>query len=129
MRYDEVTGETTVFRYPSNEANGNTRDRQGRLVTCEQRRRRVTRVNTDLGPHVSGLECVAKLVLCGGLPCVIAGCDGDIHLRLDVGRKEVGTVGFVGHQLTAMEGSGGSDPLAQMRGGPEHLRPTPPLMG
>ncbi len=47
MRYDEVTGQTTVFRYPSNEANGNTRDRQGRLVTCEQRTRRVTRTEYD----------------------------------------------------------------------------------
>lgn len=47
MRYDEVSGETTLFRYPSNEANGNTRDRQGRLVTCEQRTRRVTRTEYD----------------------------------------------------------------------------------
>ncbi|HEX4268513.1 MAG TPA: SMP-30/gluconolactonase/LRE family protein [Steroidobacteraceae bacterium] len=47
MRYDEVSGETTLFRYPSNEANGNTRDRQGRLVTCEQRTRRVTRTGYD----------------------------------------------------------------------------------
>jgi gluconolactonase len=47
MRYDEVTGQTTLFRYPSNEANGNTRDRQGRLVTCEQRTRRVTRTEYD----------------------------------------------------------------------------------
>ncbi|HEX5462559.1 MAG TPA: SMP-30/gluconolactonase/LRE family protein [Steroidobacteraceae bacterium] len=47
MRYDEVTGQTTVFRYPSNEANGNTRDRQGRLVTCEQRTRRITRTEYD----------------------------------------------------------------------------------
>jgi gluconolactonase len=43
MRYDEVSGETTVFRQPSNNANGNTRDRQGRLITCEHRARRVTR--------------------------------------------------------------------------------------
>lgn len=47
MRYDEVTGETTLFRHPSNEANGNTRDRQGRLVTCEQRTRRITRTEYD----------------------------------------------------------------------------------
>jgi gluconolactonase len=47
LRYDEVTGQTTLFRYPSNEANGNTRDRQGRLVTCEQRTRRVTRTEYD----------------------------------------------------------------------------------
>jgi gluconolactonase len=47
MRYDEVTGQTTVFRYPSNEANGNTRDHLGRLVTCEQRTRRITRTEYD----------------------------------------------------------------------------------
>jgi len=35
MKYDEKTGAFTVFRRPSNYANGNTRDRQGRLVTCE----------------------------------------------------------------------------------------------
>jgi gluconolactonase len=47
MRYDEVTGETSLFRYPSNNANGNTRDRQGRLVTCEERTRRITRTEYD----------------------------------------------------------------------------------
>ena len=36
MRWDEGTGRTSVYRQPSNNANGNTRDRQGRLVTCEQ---------------------------------------------------------------------------------------------
>ena len=35
MRWDEETGAVSVFRKPSNYANGNTRDRQGRLVTCE----------------------------------------------------------------------------------------------
>ncbi len=43
MRYDEVTGHWGVFRQPSNQSNGNTRDRQGRLVTCEHLTRRVTR--------------------------------------------------------------------------------------
>ncbi len=47
LRYDEVTGRTTLFRKPSNQANGNTRDRQGRLVSCEQRTRRVTRTEYD----------------------------------------------------------------------------------
>jgi gluconolactonase len=36
-----------VFRRPSNNANGNTRDRQGRLVTCEHDSRRVTRTEYD----------------------------------------------------------------------------------
>ncbi len=43
MQYDERTGHTTVFRAPSNFTNGNTRDRQGRLLSCEQGGRRVTR--------------------------------------------------------------------------------------
>src|SRR5271166_4582950 len=32
MRWDEVTGAVGVFRSPSNQANGNTRDRQGRAI-------------------------------------------------------------------------------------------------
>ena len=47
MRWDEETGDVTVFRKPSNYANGNTRDRQGRLVTCEHDARRVTRTEYD----------------------------------------------------------------------------------
>ena len=38
---------STVFRAPSNFANGNTRDRAGRLVTCEHLTRRVTRTEHD----------------------------------------------------------------------------------
>ena len=47
MRWDEETGAVSVFRKPSNFANGNTRDRQGRLVTCEHGTRRVTRTEYD----------------------------------------------------------------------------------
>jgi gluconolactonase len=47
MRWDEETGATSVFRKPSNNANGHTRDRQGRLVTCEHDSRRVTRTEYD----------------------------------------------------------------------------------
>jgi gluconolactonase len=47
MRWDEDTGATSVFRKPSNNANGLTRDRQGRLVTCEHDSRRVTRTEYD----------------------------------------------------------------------------------
>ena len=38
-------GEPRVFRQPSNEANGNTYDRQGRLITCEHQGRRVSRTD------------------------------------------------------------------------------------
>jgi gluconolactonase len=47
MRWDEETGATSVYRKPSSNANGNTRDRQGRLVTCEHDARRVTRTEYD----------------------------------------------------------------------------------
>src|SRR5690349_107461 len=47
MRWDEETGVVSLFRRPSNNANGNTRDRQGRLVTCEHGARRVTRTEYD----------------------------------------------------------------------------------
>jgi gluconolactonase len=47
MRWDEETGAVSVFRKPSNYGNGNTRDRQGRLVTCEHDARRVTRTEYD----------------------------------------------------------------------------------
>jgi len=47
MRWDEETGRVSVFRKPSNHANGNTRDRQGRLVTCEHSGRRITRTEYD----------------------------------------------------------------------------------
>src|SRR5215472_7537045 len=47
LRWLEATGEVSVFRSPSNYSNGNTRDRQGRLVTCEHDSRRVTRTEPD----------------------------------------------------------------------------------
>ena len=46
LKWEEETGVVSVFRKPSNYANGNTRDRQGRLVTCEHGRR-VTRTEYD----------------------------------------------------------------------------------
>ena len=47
LKWEEETGAVSVFRKPSNFANGNTRDRQGRLVTCEHGGRRVTRTEYD----------------------------------------------------------------------------------
>ena len=50
-----------VFRQPSNMANGNTYDRQGRLITCEHATSRVTRTEHDgsitvLASHYDGKE-------------------------------------------------------------------------
>jgi len=47
LKWEEETGAVSLFRRPSNNANGNTRDRQGRLVTCEHDARRVTRTEYD----------------------------------------------------------------------------------
>lgn len=47
LRWDEITGQVTVFRHPSHYSNGHTRDRQGRLVSCEHDSRRVTRTEHD----------------------------------------------------------------------------------
>ncbi len=47
LRWEEETGAVSVFRRPSDYANGNTRDRAGRLVTCEHGGRRITRTEYD----------------------------------------------------------------------------------
>jgi len=47
LRWLEDTEEVSVFRTPSNFSNGNYRDRQGRLLTCEHDSRRLTRTEHD----------------------------------------------------------------------------------
>ena len=47
LRFDDADGSVSIFRAPSNNSNGNTVDRQGRLVTCEHLTRRVTRTEHD----------------------------------------------------------------------------------
>ena len=47
MRFMEDDGHCSVFRQPSMNSNGNTIDRQGRLITCEHSGRRVTRTDLD----------------------------------------------------------------------------------
>jgi gluconolactonase len=47
LKWEEETGAVGIYRRPSNFANGHTRDRQGRLVSCEHGGRRVTRTEYD----------------------------------------------------------------------------------
>ncbi len=59
LRWDEVSGNVTVFRQPAGYSNGHTLDRQGRLISCEQGNRRVTRTEFDgsitvLASHLDG---------------------------------------------------------------------------
>jgi len=59
LRYDALTGQVGTFRQPARNSNGNTVDRQGRLVTCEHGGRQVTRTEHDgsvtvLASHYEG---------------------------------------------------------------------------
>jgi len=61
MRRWTPDGTVTMFRNPSNKANGNTYDRQGRMLTCEHATSRVTRTAADgtitvLASHYNGQE-------------------------------------------------------------------------
>ncbi len=47
LRWDETSGAVSTWRQPSNNANGHTRDRQGRIVACEHDARRVVRFEYD----------------------------------------------------------------------------------
>ncbi len=47
LRLDERNGGVAVFREPADNTNGNTVDREGRLVSCEHLTRRVTRTEHD----------------------------------------------------------------------------------
>jgi gluconolactonase len=59
MRFDETSGVVSVFREPSGNGNGNTVDREGRLISCEHRGRRIIRTEHDgsvvaLATHFEG---------------------------------------------------------------------------
>lgn len=47
LKWEEETGAVSVFRQPSHYANGNTRDRSGRLITCEMDSQRLVRTEYD----------------------------------------------------------------------------------
>lgn len=47
LKWEESNAQVSVFRQSSQMANGNTRDRQGRLLSCEHLSRRVTRTEYD----------------------------------------------------------------------------------
>ena len=62
LRWDEETGAVAAFRKPSNNANGNTRDLQGRLLSCEHDARRVSASSTD-GANTAGRRTKAEAQL------------------------------------------------------------------
>ncbi len=61
MRWDEVSGAVVTLRNPAGYPDGNTRDRQGRLLTCELGSRTLTRTEHDgaitvLASHFEGVQ-------------------------------------------------------------------------
>ena len=59
LRWDETNTTVSEFRNPSNFSNGNTRDLEGRLITCQHLSRSVTRTEhsgevTTLASHFDG---------------------------------------------------------------------------
>ena len=59
LKWDETNERVSEFRNPSNFSNGNTRDLQGRLITCQHLSRSVTRTEhsgevTTLASHYDG---------------------------------------------------------------------------
>lgn len=60
LKWEEETGNVSIYRHPSDFANGNTRDRQGRLLTCEHGGRRVTRTEHDGSISVIASEWQGK---------------------------------------------------------------------
>jgi ribose transport system permease protein len=62
LRYDEVNGTVGMFREPSNNTNGHTVDRQGRLLSCEHLTRRVTRTEHDGSDHRAGLALARQTI-------------------------------------------------------------------
>ncbi|MBL6457584.1 SMP-30/gluconolactonase/LRE family protein [Belnapia sp. T6] len=47
LKWDEATGTVSEWQKPSNNANGHTRDREGRIIACEHAGRRVVRFEYD----------------------------------------------------------------------------------
>lgn len=47
LKWEEETGAVSIFRKPTDFTNGNTRDRNGRLVSCQHGGRRVVRTEYD----------------------------------------------------------------------------------
>ena len=73
MKWEEGTGQVIVFCKPANYANGNTQDRQGRLVTCKHGARRVTRqivllTLLEAGQEATVLQLPATAVVGSQLP-------------------------------------------------------------
>jgi gluconolactonase len=96
MKWEEESGAVSVFRKPSHYANGNTRDRQGRLITCEMDSQRLTRTEYDGAITVLAESFDGKKLT--GPNDVVVKSDGSIWFS-DNGAGIRGN--YLGHKATA----------------------------
>jgi gluconolactonase len=96
MKWEEETAAVSVFRKPSHYANGNTRDRQGRLITCEMDAQRLTRTEYDGTITVLAKSFDGKKLT--GPNDVVVKSDGSIWFS-DNGAGIRGN--YLGHKATA----------------------------
>jgi gluconolactonase len=96
MKWEEETGAVSLFRKPSHYANGNTRDRQGRLITCEMDAQRLTRTECDGSIAVLAESFDGKKLT--GPNDVVVKSDGSIWFS-DNGAGIRGN--YLGHKATA----------------------------
>ena len=96
MKWEEETGTVSLFRKPSHYTNGNTRDRQGRLITCEMDTQRLTRTEYDGTITVLAETFDGKKLT--GPNDVVAKSDGSIWFS-DNGAGIRGN--YLGHKATA----------------------------
>ena len=94
VRWDETDGGISVFREPSHYANGNTRDRQGRLVTCEHDTQHLTRTEYDGTITLLADTCEGKRLT--GPNDVVVKSDGSIWFS-DNGAGTRGN--YLGHTM------------------------------
>src|ERR1700731_874854 len=93
MKWEEETGVVSAFRRPSHYANGNTRDRAGRLITCEMDAQRLTRTEYDGRITVLALNFDGKRLT--GPNDVVVKSDGSIWFS----DNDAGTRGnYLGHR-------------------------------
>lgn len=76
-RYGVAGGTVEKFRQPSGQANGNTRDGQGQLVTCEHENRRVSR--TEQGGEVVTLAFTFNNKRLNSPNDIVAKSDGTLY--------------------------------------------------
>ena len=83
LKWEEETGAISVFRHPSHNSNGNTRDRQGRLVTRQHDTRRSVAPITD-APITAAADPrrqAPNWLIDGRWPCRLDGPSGSPTLR------------------------------------------------